>query len=182
MNTAFKKIAACTAIVLLSVSIWSGFGSAAESPSKTFKASGVNSETYFLHGTKISTIYPCTFTCFDMEPARDTTSVTFTTHVWSAPGKKDTLRFFGLLGADAGESGPNQFIEFVFPIELHHGDQYRIYARKTDNDKFEIEAWGTGSRYIGTGSFGNNTIQLQGMYQYRNRSFAYDLEGVRIEE
>lgn len=186
MNTDFKKLIVYAVSMILTVSVWSGFRSIAEPSSATFQPSDAISGVYFMHGIKISEIYPCTFNCFDMEPARDTTMVSFTTNIWLVPEKTDTLRFFGLLGANAGESGRNQFKEFLFSTSVHDDEddeQYRIYGRMTDNSEFEIEVWGTGSRYIGAGSFQkNNTIQLEGMYQYRNRSFAYELVGVKIEE
>lgn len=181
MNTDFKKVAAYAVLVILAVSVWSGFGSIADDSSETFQQSDTISGVYYLYGTKISEIYPCAFTCFDMEPARDTTTVSFTTNVWLVPEKTDTLRFFGLMGADAGEIGSNQYEEFLFPIELHDEDQYRIYGRITEDSEFEIEVWGTGSRYIGTGSFQHNILQLEGMCQYRNRSFAYKLVGAKLE-
>ena len=183
MNTVLKKIVGYRVSVLLAVLIWSGFGSITEHSSETFQTNNAISGVYYMHGIKISEIYPCIFNCFDMEPARDTTTVTFTTNVWLVPEKTDTLRFFGLMGADAGEGGPDQFGESLYPIELQlDEEQFRIYGRMTEDSKFELEVLGTGSRYIGTGSFqNNNTIQLEGMYQYRNRSFAYELEGVRID-
>lgn len=181
MRLALKKITVCVVAVLLATFFWSGFDSAAGSLSETQEKSDAISGLYFLHGTKVSTFYPCLFACFDMEPARDTTFVAFTTNVWLVPEKTDTLRFFGLLGADAGERGPDQFEEFLFPIELHdNGDQYRIFGRIADNSKFEIDLMYAGPRYVASGSFTDNTIQLEGKYQYRNRTFAYDLEGIKI--
>ncbi|WP_234568087.1 hypothetical protein [Rhodohalobacter sp. 614A] len=182
MNTSFKKTAAFIVLVLLAASVWGGFGSAGESLLKKSTANESISGMYFLHGTKISTIYPCTFTCFDMEPARDTVSVAFTTNVWLVQEKTDTLRFLGLLGADAGESGPNQFNEFIFPIELQDEDQYRIYGRISDNSEFEIDLKSAGPRYTAAGSFTGKTIQLEGQYHYRQRTFEYSFQGVRIEE
>ncbi len=180
MRSALKKITVCVVAVLLATFFWSGFDSVAGSLSETQEKSDAISGLYFLHGTKMSTIYPCLFHCFDMEPARDTTFVAFTTNVWLVPEKTDTLRFFGLLGADTGEQGPNQFGEFLFPIELHDEDQYRIYGRITANSEFEIELMYAGQRYVASGSFTDNTIQLEGKFEYRNRTFAYDLEGIKI--
>lgn len=186
MNRVSKKAGFYAVSVLLALSVWSGFRGIAEHSSVTFHPSDAISGVYFMHGLKISEIYPCTFNCFDMEPARDTTTVSFTTNIWLVPEKTDTLRFFGLLGANAGESGRNQFKEFLFSTSVHDDEddeQYRIYGRITGQSEFEIEVWGTGSRYIGAGSFQkNNSIQLQGMYQYRNRSFTYELVGIKIEE
>jgi len=183
MKTAFKRIAVYTVAVLLTVSVWSGFSRFTEPSlsSKKLKTNDAISGIYFLHGTKTSTIFPCPFTCFDMEPAVDTTTVAFATNVWLVPDKEDTLRFFGLLGADAGESGGNQFGEFVFLIELHDEDHYRIYGRINDNSEFEIDVRSMGPRYTASGSFTGNTIQIEGQYQYRQRTFAFDLEGVKIE-
>lgn len=165
----------------LLIMLWVSLSAIINLPATQDEPSDSISGTYFMHGKKISEIYSCTFNCFDMEPARDTTTVSFTTNVWLVPEKTDTLRFIGLMGADSGEAGQFQFSEFLFPIELHDEEQYKIYGRLKDDSDFEIELWLTGARYNGSGSFQNKTIQLQGIYQYRNRSFAYELEGVRIE-
>lgn len=137
------------------------------------------SGVYYMHGTKISTVYPCTFTCFDMEPYVDTTRVAFTMNMEPVDEKKDTLLFFGLLGADAGDSGPYQHTENLFPIELFYQEEYKIYANVAGNT-FEIELWSAGPHYKATGIVEDGMIELEGYYRYRNRTFAYSIAGKKI--
>lgn len=177
-----KRIAGYSVAVILTASVLSGFVSLGDHSPKMFKTDDPITGMYYFYGTKISTIYPCTWTCFDMEPAVDTTSVAFTANVWLVEEKRDTLRFFGLLGADAGERGRHQFGEFVFPIVLYGDEEQKVYATLRNSNGFEINLNSTGERYTATGSFTGNTIQLEGQYHYRQRTFEYDLQGVRIEE
>lgn len=177
-----KRKAGYSIAIILAAAFLSGFVSLSDHSSEMFKTDDPITGMYYLYGTKISTIYPCTWTCFDMEPAVDTTSVAFTANVWLVEEKQDTLRFFGLLGADAGERGPNQFGEFVFPIVLYGHEQQKVYATLGNSNDFEINLNNTGERYTAAGSFTGNTIQLEGQYHYRQRTFEYNLQGVKIEE
>jgi len=174
----FKKLTLLgnIATLLASVLYFNSCNSVDPDAKAVDKMSGI----YYMHGTKIITIYPCTFTCFDMEPYVETTTVAFTMNMEPVDGKRDTIRFFGLMGADAGESGTRGFREFLFPIELFYSEEFKVYAHLTGST-FEIDLATAGPQYTATGILQNNAIQLSGQYHYRQRTFAYELEGVKIE-
>lgn len=177
-NVSFKMAALPGSVIILFASVL--YFNSCNSIDPHAKAVDKMSGIYYMHGTKIITIYPCTWTCFDMEPYVESTTVAFTMNMEPVDGKRDTIRFFGLMGADAGESGTRGFKEFLFPIESFYSETRTVYAHLNDNT-FEIDLMTAGPQYTATGILQNNAIQLSGQYHYRQRTFAYELEGVKIE-
>lgn len=140
---------------------------------------------YYLYGTKTSTIYPCTWTCFDMEPYVDVESVASVVNIRRVEEKPDTLQFLGLPGADEGKRGVYfgnfQFYDYVLPIRtFERGDEYKFYAYQNGNT-FEIDHFYVGQSYKASGILDNGRIELKGRYNYRQRTFEFDLRGEKIE-
>ena len=130
----------------------------------------LGSGTFYLKGTMTSTEYPCLFCPGNQDFYTYYTD--FSVNILPVPGKKDTLRFYGLQGADAGE-----FDKRVFPY-CTMPENCVIYA-KLIGDVFEIDISNDGRRYRAQGILKSSTIELEGQYSYENITIDYDLKGLR---
>lgn len=139
---------------------------------------------YYLQGTKTIKMYPG-WPSYDAEPNVDITSIASVVNIRLVEEKTDTLLFYGLPGADEGKIGiyfGQQSTEYVYLIEMYdERDDHRVYAQ-FDDTTFEIDINNTGNMYRATGTIENGVIELKGRFQYRNRTFEYDLKGIKIEQ
>lgn len=127
---------------------------------------------YYLSGEKISTGYSC-FNCLVVEDPY-TNSIDLSLNVKVVKDKQDTVRFYGLAGADAGEFGKR-----VFP-ECKHPDNCKVYGKLTGIESFEIDIENNGRRYQASGSIRTVDIEVTGQYSYQNNQIEYDLHGKRV--
>lgn len=145
---------------------------------------------YYVHGSKIVTYYRCPFidTCApDDGPFYDTTRIASVVAVKLIQERTDTLHFFGLPGADEGESklyhGRTQITDFVSGMS-HYDDGltgFRVYGFHS-NGSFEINHNNASNRYIGTGEISNDNIELTGKKTFRTITVVYDLQGEKINK
>jgi hypothetical protein len=142
---------------------------------------------YYVHGSKIMTFYTCPFieTCTpDDGPFMDTTRIASVVAVKWMEEKTDTLHFFGLPGADEGES--KQYFGLT-QIDDAAGNMsnygvlagYKIYGSVSD-DSFTIQYNNAGFHYDATGTISNDVIDIEGTFYFRTISVDYDLTGERI--
>lgn len=93
---------------------------------------------------------------------------------------ENTIRIYGLLGADAGRA------EYaVFP-ECSKPDDCNVFGTKTGEHEWEIDIQNGPRTYhaeISLKKFINlNEFILEGRYEYQNRSVEYLLDGKRVPE
>lgn len=140
---------------------------------------------YYLQGTKTITMYHGWPSISNVEPNVDTFSIASVVNIRLVEEKSDTLQFFGLPGADEGKARGiyfgSQIHEYVFPMDLYNEfTDLRVYAQLIDTS-FEIDISDPSGRYQAMGIISNGVIELKGSFQYRNRTFEYDLKGVKLE-
>ena len=129
---------------------------------------------HYLHGPKTTTGVPNQHFHPDYDYLPEI--VSFSVNVAIVEGKQDTIRFFGLYGADAGD-----VVDRVFP-DCTVSDDCKVYARvNTPFVDFEIDIENRGRRYQATGVFTPTTLQLTGRYTHGGREIDYELDGERIE-
>lgn len=132
------------------------------------------SGVHYLHGAKTTTGTPC----FHCGPDSDNLSeiVTYSVNVDVVEGKSDTIRFFGLYGADAGDTGDRVFPDCSIP------DNCKVYASINSSTlDFEIDIENNGRRYHATGVISQSTLHLTAQYTHDNLTIEYELEGERVQ-
>lgn len=126
------------------------------------------SGVYFLDGSQTHWFWDC-FNCFtDENPFRNGTE--FSVNVQLVQDKVDTVRFYGLEGADAGIAE-----KMVFPDCIHPYD-CKVYGRLYPSGDIEIELERNGRSYSALWS--ENT--LRGTFSHGEFSVKYDLLGKRV--
>lgn len=96
----------------------------------------------------------------------------------------DTLHFFGLPGADEGESriyNGSQSKSYIGGIVTYNESDYNRVYGSLSNEVFEINYSRPSGRFIATGNISYNTIELQGEFLYRGSKAEYELVGEKIE-
>lgn len=158
-------------LVLLSTILFGCSGNLPES-----KIQDINSGTYKLSGIQVELRYD-----FpggeDSIRSRDTTEIEFTVEI-DYPSKplgkqrKDTVRFDGLIGADAGEyqAAPGCLPPFC--------DAYA----KIKGGELTFDLLRPGGRYYGRGFLGAETLILETHFRYRGIGIDYHLQGEKVED
>ncbi len=142
---------------------------------------------YYVHGSKIVTYYRCPFIDLcgpDDGPFHDTTRIASVVAVKWIEEKTDTLHFFGLPGADEGETkfyhGTTQLSSHVGGM-LHYDNltRYRVYGLMSGSS-IEIEINNAGNRYTGTGTLSDKFIDIRSQKTFRTITVDYELTGEKI--
>lgn len=136
----------------------------------------INSGTYHVTGTEIHLRYDFPWPSWGGEEvilSRDTIFIEFTVEIEYPPGKKDTVRFKGLEGVNAGEYQvlePGCFAPRCFADVNLSGTEL-------------IFAFGSPSgTYSGKGQLGGERINLETHFEYRNVGIDYFLEGTKLDD
>lgn len=126
------------------------------------------SGVYYLRGQQTHWFWNC-FNCFnDENPFKNFTE--FSVNVQLVQDKVDTVRIYGLEGADAGVAEKK-----VFP-DCYHPDDCKIYGKLHPSGDIEIELEQDGRSYSALWS--DNT--LRGTFSHGEISVKYDLLGKRV--
>lgn len=86
---------------------------------------------------------------------------------------EESVRFYGLEGADVGKKGHN-----VFP-GCTRSDDCPVFGRMTGNETFEININHQGRSYTATGSIRTVNVEMEAVYQSENVTIRYELNGQR---
>ncbi len=137
------------------------------------KIKEINSGTYKLSGTQIKTIYVFPWGEENEIMSSDTTQIEFTVEVEYPKGRKDTVRFEGLEGANAGEyQAVNK--------NCTHPSCYADAKLSGSELKFDLSA--PSGAYTGHGYLGAETLILETKNRYRGEWVYYDLQGEKVED
>lgn len=128
------------------------------------------SEFYLLEGWKMESrsCWVCDMEEFEQRII-DTTRISFEIEVQWMEGKPDTVGFYGLEGANAGEN-------VVYPPHCVNMEDCMVYAKFTGR-KLEFDTGDWGYLYKGTGTLENGIIELKTFHRYRGLRIEYELEG-----
>lgn len=129
---------------------------------------------FYLEGFKIEKRFSDWPVPPDEEPSVDTTRIDFTLTIALTDPGQDTFRFYGLSGADAGESGHRVFPGCTVPEDC------KVFGQRTAPEEIEIILENEGRTYHGFTYVRRNYIEVQAEYQYQNITIEYDLEGQRF--
>lgn len=125
---------------------------------------------YFLKGEKITTTYSNWPIPEGEEPEINTERVEFSMHL-EVQDDRETIRFAGLHGADAGEMENR-----VYP-DCTISEDCVILGQSTGTESFEIDIENNGRTYTATGTARSTDFQLNAQYQYQNTTIEYSLGG-----
>ena len=138
-------------------------------PQQPDRISGV----FYLQGPKTTTGPPCLHCLPDNETLQEI--IYHSVNVQLVEGKQDTVRFFGVYGADAGDTADR-----VFP-DCTSSNDCKVYGRLTSSEQYEIDIEHSGRRFRATGVIRTVTFTLEGQYTHENRTIDYELEGKRVD-
>lgn len=129
---------------------------------------------YFLHGTRINLKYDFPWPQWGGEEvilSADTVEVVFSINIIVAENKQDTLQFFGLDGANAGNS--------VLPLNCTRGVPLCAYAEFI-NGEMEFNIRDANGEYNGVGTLDQNGITLNTHFEFRSDGVDYILTGKKV--
>jgi hypothetical protein len=86
---------------------------------------------------------------------------------------EESVRFYGLEGADVGKKSHN-----VFP-GCTQSDDCPVFGRMINSETFEINISNEGRSYTATGSIRTVNVELEAVYQSENVTIRYELNGRR---
>lgn len=135
----------------------------------------INSGTYKVSGIQVELRFDFPWPSWggkEVILSRDTTEIEFTVEIEYPKGKKDTVRFDGLVGANAGGyQAVNQ--------NCTHPSCYA--DAKLSDSELSFDLSGAGGLYHGRGSLGAENLTLETRYEYRGTGLDYFLEGKKID-
>lgn len=129
------------------------------------------SGVYYLRGPQTHSGWHCNH-CLIVDPYINYTE--FSVNVKLVPDKVDTVRIYGLEGADAGIAEKKVFPSCTSP------DGCPVYARLKPSGEVEVDIEHNGRMYQATGFMYPTTISLTAYYSYEDVSVDYDLSGERV--
>jgi hypothetical protein len=133
--------------------------------------------TYFIHGTRIEYEYDFPWPQWGGDEvilSSDTSNISFTATIKMSEDKQDTIQFFGLVGASAGEQSAAQ-------IFCEEPSSDCVYAR-IEGSSFEMFVAPSNQHYTAKGTIQNNLITIEGFFEFRAIGVKYILEGERFIE
>lgn len=135
----------------------------------------VNSGTYQLKGVQIEKqlCYICSVGEEGHVMSTDTTEIEFAVEVEYPKGKRDTVRFRGLEGADAGE--------YTATSRSYCTPPYCYADAKLRGSELTFNLESVGGYYGGRGFLGAGELALETQYRYRGIGVDYFLEGEKID-
>jgi hypothetical protein len=137
----------------------------------------INSGTYKVNGTQVELRYDFPWPSWGGEEvilSRDTTKIKFTIEIEYPEGKQDTVRFDGLVGANAGEHRSVFGGGCIFP---------ECYAdAKLTNSQLKFDLGAPSGAYTGLGYLKAETLILETNFEYRAIGIDYDLQGEKVED
>jgi hypothetical protein len=125
---------------------------------------------YFVGGEKRTTSYSAWPIPDGEVPEVETERVEFSIHL-KVQDDRETIRFAGLHGADAGEMENR-----VYP-DCMNSEDCIVMGQSTGTESFEIDIENNGRTYTATGNARSTDFQLNAQYQYQNITIDYDLDG-----
>lgn len=140
------------------------------------KIKEVNSGTYHVNGTQINLTYGFPWPSWGGEVvilSSDTSFIEFTVEIEYPPAKKDTVRFKGLEGANAGEY---QAVRRMCAHPSCFADA------NLDGVELTFAFGSPGGTYTGTGLLGGGRLILETHFVYRSVGIDYFLEGRKIDD
>lgn len=126
---------------------------------------------YILHGRKFESRYPGWPASEGEELSADTTYFVFTVSIELIDENGDTIRFYGLEGADAGSSSKKLFPDCKFP------DDCKVIGKMTGINEFEISMENNGRTYEAGVIIRAGSFKLDGKFTNpsENLIITYDL-------
>ncbi len=153
MRKAFFVLALFLSVIL--------FGCSVEPEEPDDNISGI----YYLRGTQTHSGLSC-FNCLDYDAPYINYSE-FSFYVKLVKDKVDTVRIYGLEGADAGTAEKKVFPNCTSP------DDCKVYGKRTPSGEIEIDIEHNGRKYQAMWSISSLTARLS----YGDVSVDYDLSG-----
>lgn len=86
----------------------------------------------------------------------------------------ETIRIYGLLGADAGKSQEKVFSNCTYT------DDCKVFGKKISPQTYEISIENDGRTFNGEMFIQTVDINVKGIYEYQNKTIEYELRGERI--
>lgn len=139
------------------------------------KIKEINTGTYQLKGVQIEKqlCYICSVGEEGHVMSTDTTEIEFTVEVEYPKGKRDTVRFRGLEGADAGE--------YTATSRSYCTPPYCYADAKLRGSELTFNLESVSGYYNGRGFLGAGELALKTQYKYRGIGVDYILEGEKID-
>ena len=140
------------------------------------KIKKINYGTYHVTGTQVKLKYDFPWPSWGGEEvilSRDTSYIEFTVEIEYPPAKKDTVRFKGLEGANAGEY---QAVRRMCAHPSCFADA------NLDGVELTFAFGSPGGTYTGTGLLGGGRLILETHFEYRSVGIDYFLEGRKIDD
>lgn len=132
------------------------------------------SGNFYLEGFKIEKRFSDWPIPPDEEPSIDTTRIDFSLTIVLPDPEQDEVRFYGLSGADVGESDHRVYPGCTVPEDC------KVFGQRTDLEEIAIILENDGRMYHGFAYVRTNYIGVQAEYQYQNITIEYDLDGQRF--
>jgi len=124
---------------------------------------------YYLRGEQTQSGLSCFNCSIDEDPYTNITE--FSVYVKLVKDKVDTIRIYGLEGADAGTAE-----KMVFP-NCTSPDDCKVYGKRKPSGEIEVDIEHNGRRYQASGYFGSLTAH----YSLGDISVDYDLSGKKVD-
>ncbi|MDZ7718274.1 MAG: hypothetical protein U5K72_05575 [Balneolaceae bacterium] len=135
------------------------------------------SGVYFVHGEQVNLTYDFPWPSWGGDIvilSRDTIETSFTLEIKLVENRPDTIRFFGLHGANDGKKGalPWTCDEFT-PFDC-------AFANLTGSE-FVVDISSPLGTYDAMGKLENGEITLDAHFEYRGIGIDYSLKGVKVQ-
>ncbi len=136
------------------------------------------SDLIYLRGTQIITQYSAWPIQENDVPTVDTTRIHFITKIQSIRGERNSIRLYGLDGADVGKRE-----HYLYP-DCEHPDDC-VVTGKLEDEVFDIQLTNNGRSYEASGNIYQTYdpyVEMTATYNYQNTTIEYELEGGTSEE
>lgn len=157
------------------------FNSCSDSSIDTDREEGKDktvSDLIYLRGTQIITKYSAWPIPENEVPAVDTTRISFIMKIHSIRGERNSIRIYGLEGADVGKRE-----DYLYPDCKDPDDC--IVTGKLEDEVLDIQLTNNGRSYEASGNIYQTYdpyVEMAATYSYQNTTIEYDLEGGVDEE
>lgn len=131
------------------------------------------SDLIFLRGTQITTKYSAWPIPENEVPAVDTTRISFIMKIHSIGGERNSIRMYGLEGADVGKRE-----DYLYPDCKDPDDC--IVTGKLEDEVLDIQLTNNGRSYEASGNIYQTYdpyVEMTATYSYQNTTIEYELEG-----